>query len=248
MIDYFLNFVYFVTTSVASILVISWIWKELTMGICRCKGSMKGKVVLITGGNNGIGFETSLELARRGASLIIGCRNIQNVKSKIQRFVPNANIDVVRLDLSSIGSIQKFVEEVKSRYDLIDVLINNAGLAGNRENKKSEDGFEVVMATNYFGHALLNHLLLDLVKRAGHVGDDCSRIILVSSIAAAHKSAANELCKIRQDRSYDIKLGIGGASCHATVIYTNVVVPVEAFLKAYSKYLLLDSNFYYEVL
>ena len=57
----------------------------LTMGICKSKASLKGKVVLITGGNKGIRFETSIELAKRGGKLIIGCRTTQNVESKIRK-------------------------------------------------------------------------------------------------------------------------------------------------------------------
>ena len=208
MFDYLTSFFYYVVISISSTHVLLWIWKELSMGICRCKGNLKGKIVLITGGNNGIGFETSLELARRGAKLIIGCRKIQNLETRIQKIVPGAEVEAIRLDLSSNASIKKFAEEVKSKYDIIDVLINNAGMV-TRDMKKSEDGFELLMATNYLGHALLNHLLLDLVKKAGEVvGGDCSRIILVSSLASADKKAANDLCQFRHNNSYDVDFGV----------------------------------------
>ena len=210
MFNYFISFVYHITIGIISIHVLSWIWKELSMGICRCKGSLNGKVVLITGGNNGIGFETTVELARRGARLIIGCRNTKNVESRIQNLVPDAEVELIQLDLSSCKSIQKFAEEIKVKYDKIDVLINNAGMGNQRgTQKESKDGFELTMATNYLGHALLNHLLLDLVKRAGQGGDGCSRIILVSSIASADKKAALDLCQLGPDaKSYNINFGV----------------------------------------
>ena len=90
---------------------ILWVYKELTMGICRCEASMNGKVVLITGGNNGIGFETAVNLAKRGAKLIIGCRTIQNVVNKVHQRVPDATVDVIKLDLSSKSSIYDFAEK-----------------------------------------------------------------------------------------------------------------------------------------
>merc|ERR1712136_505061 len=82
------------------------------------------------------------------------------------------------------------------KYELIHVLINNAGTIGDTYNQIiTEDGFEMTMATNYLGHALMNHFLLDLVKKAGKVEKDSSRIILVSSIGATNKKAASELCE-----------------------------------------------------
>ena len=144
-----------------------WLYKELTMGICRNKVSMDGKVILITGGSNGIGFETAVDLAKRGAKLIIGCRKTQGVVQKFQRRVPGAHVDVISLDLSSKSSVRQFSEEVTSKYNAIHVLLNNAGMInsfdGPTERRESKDGFELVMATNYLGHCLLNHLLLDLV-------------------------------------------------------------------------------------
>ena len=148
MIDFLINVAYYLATFLVYLHVFLWIWNQLTMGICKSKESLKGKVVLITGGNNGIGFETSVELAKRGAKLIIGCRNTQNVEIRIQKMVPGADIEVYRLDLSSNKSIRNFAEEVKSKYDAIDILINNAGMY-TFEEKKSEDGYDLLMATNF---------------------------------------------------------------------------------------------------
>ena len=174
-----------------------WLWNELTMGICRNKDkSLNGKTVLITGGNSGLGFETAVELARRGARLIIGCRNTKNVENRIRLLSPMVeSVDVVRLDLTSFDSIRKFSEEIKSRYDQIHILINNAGILKS-DQTSTENGFEMTIGTNYLGHALLNKLLLDLVKRAGEVDNDYSRIILVSSIAATNKKVASDLCRL----------------------------------------------------
>lgn len=218
MLEYFLSFVYYLFLVITLIHPLLWIYKELTMGICRYKGTMKGKVVLITGGNNGIGFETSVELARRGAQLIIGCRNTQNVENRIQNRVPGAIVDVIKLDLSSTKSVNYFAEVVKSKTEIIDVLINNAGMVS-RDKKESVDGFDLIMATNYLGHALLNHLLIDLIKRAGQIGDDCSKIILVSSWAAMDKTSVPLLCQRRLEQDYEVNFGVNKGEKNARCQY-----------------------------
>jgi len=207
MIDYIIYGIYYSISTVILLNIVLWVWKELSMGICHHEDSLNGKLIVITGGNNGIGFETSLDLVKRGAKVIIGCRKTQNVVTIIKSSVPGADVEVLKLDLSSNKSIRNFADEIKSKYGVIDILINNAGMVS-EEKKESEDGFELVMATNYLGHALLNHLLLDLVKRAGIANKDFSRIILVSSLASADKNAVKDLCKTGQDNTYDINFGV----------------------------------------
>ena len=188
-----------------------WLYKELTMGICKTKSSLEGRVVLITGGSNGIGFETAVDLARRGAKVIIGCRKTHGIVNKFQHRVPSAHVDVISLDLSSKSSIHDFVKEVRSKYNSIHVLINNAGMInsadGPTERKETIDGFELVMATNYLGHFLLNHLLLDLVKNGGNDFMESSRIILVSSIAIMSPEAL-DLCKIQKNGTYIVNFDL----------------------------------------
>ena len=197
MIGFLMSFVCYTLTVILSGCLFLWLWKELTMGICRIKDkSLNGKTVLITGGNSGLGFETAVELARRGGRLIIGCRNTKNVENRIRLLAPMVeSVDVVSLDLSSFDSIQEFSKEIKSRYDQIHILINNAGIS-KADKVSTENGFEMTIGTNYLGHALLNNSLLDLVKRGGEAGDDYSRIILVSSITAINKKAASDLCRV----------------------------------------------------
>ena len=197
MFCYLINAVCFMLTFISTSCMFIWLWKEVTMGICNIKNkSMDGKVVLITGGNSGLGFETAVELAKRGAKLIIGCRNIKNVEMRIRNLAPMADsIDVVKLDLSSFESIQEFSGEIRSKYNHIHILINNAGISKSWDEPLTKQGFEMTIGTNYLGHALLNNLLLDLVKKAGQNGDDYSRILLVSSITAIKKKVANDLCQ-----------------------------------------------------
>merc|ERR1711894_208856 len=96
------------------------------MGICQCGTSMKGKVILITGGHEGLGLETAVELAKRQGKIIIGCQNVRNVKETVLERVPDADIEVMWLDLSSKDRVQHFAKEIKAKYEKIDVLINNA--------------------------------------------------------------------------------------------------------------------------
>jgi len=150
---------------------------------------MVGKTVLITGGNVGIGYETALEMARRGAKVIIGCRRTDGLKEKIEATIPNSQIDVFHLDLSLKQSVLDFCRKVKAGHDKIHVLINNSAIVSRPENSESPntremstDGkHELTMATNYIGHCILNNELMDLVAAAGQDGD-YARIIIVSSV------------------------------------------------------------------
>ena len=165
------------------LVAILWLLKELTMGICLKGICMKDKTVVITGGHEGIGLEVVLALAKRQAKIVIGCQNVANVKDKILQHIPDADVDVMWLDLSSKDRIIHFTKEIKSKYKRIHLLINNAsfvpkkavhgGTGGRRSGAfakgrrtKTADGFELVMGENYFGHVLLNHLLLPIIKES----------------------------------------------------------------------------------
>jgi len=149
-------------------------------GVCKLAKDLTGKVIIITGANSGIGKETAAELARLGATVILACRDIDKtlaVVSELQSKTDNPSIDFIQLDLSDMSSIRGFVEEFKSRYDRLDVLINNAGIVALPERKLTKDGFEVQFATNYIGPFYLTNLLLDFLKKSPP-----SRVINVSSV------------------------------------------------------------------
>ena len=235
---------YYLTIFVFSCPIILWLYKELTMGICQSRSSMEGKVVLITGGSNGIGFETAVDLAKRGAQLIIGCRKTQGVDKKIQQEAPGAIVDVIQLDLSSNSSIREFSEKVLAKYDSIDVLINNAGIVnavdGPVARKETEDGFELVMATNYLGHSLLNHLLLDTIKKSGNNSDSFSRIILVSSIAVVGPEAL-DLCALEDKGSYKVNFDLDGNENDSRRQYSKTKLAQVMYMKHLSRKLKKDN-------
>ncbi|XP_067119836.1 retinol dehydrogenase 14-like isoform X3 [Centruroides vittatus] len=142
--------------------------------------TMKGKTVIITGANSGIGKETARELARCNAKIILACRSIKRgteAANEIVATTGNSNIVVKLLDLSSIKSVQTFARKIIETEERLDVLINNAGIAGSSEHVLTEEGIELTLASNYFGHYVLTLLLLDLLKRSAP-----SRIINVSSL------------------------------------------------------------------
>ena len=108
-----------------------WMYKELTMGICKCKKTLSGQTIVMTGGSRGLGFEAAVELAKKGAKLILGCRTdgrqvIYNFNSR----VPDAKVICIKLDLSSNHSILKFVEDVMNEANSVETLILGTNTIG----------------------------------------------------------------------------------------------------------------------
>lgn len=136
------------------------------------------KVILITGSTDGIGRLTALKLAEKNVRLIIHGRNpekVKNVISELRNESLNEKVEGFTYDFSSLNEVRKFADEVISKYNKIDVLINNAGV-GFADKGKSKDGYELRFAVNYLAPFLLTHLLLPLLKMAAP-----SRIVNVSS-------------------------------------------------------------------
>ncbi|KAL0994183.1 hypothetical protein UPYG_G00118850 [Umbra pygmaea] len=142
------------------------------------KAVMVGKTVIITGGNTGIGKATALELARRGARVILACRNQEKAESAINDIKRETGSTVVvfmKLDLGSLKSVRSFTETFLKKEARLDLLINNAGLVG---DGRTADGFGVGFGVNHLGHFLLTCLLLDRMKEG--IG---GRIVTLGSMA-----------------------------------------------------------------
>jgi retinol dehydrogenase-14 len=160
---------------------------------------MKNKIVMVTGANSGMGKVTALELAKKGATVILVCRNKQlgeAAKAGIIAQSGNINVDLLIADLSSQKSIRQFVQDFKSKYDHLDVLVNNAGLAFSKFNK-SVDGIEMTFAVNHLGYFLPTVLLLDSLKAA-----PAARIVNVSS--STHKGAKINFDDIEHKNKYSL--------------------------------------------
>lgn len=141
-------------------------------------GKMTGKVCMVTGANSGIGLATSQELAKRGAHVIMICRDHQKgeiARSEIISESKNEAVAVMSADLSSQSSIRALVSEFNTQYSALHVLINNAGAIKSQRTVTSE-GLESTFATNHLGHFLLTNLLLEILKASAP-----ARIINVSS-------------------------------------------------------------------
>nr|XP_042897403.1 retinol dehydrogenase 12-like [Parasteatoda tepidariorum] len=171
--------VYFIVFLIICLLVLILYFK-LSAGVCKNKNSMEGKVIIVTGANSGIGFETARELAARGGRIILACRNVEKGQEAVKKIInstKNSNVCIKQINLASLNSVRKFADEINSTEKRLDVLIHNSGVYCTGL-KFTEDSLEEQFATNYFGPFLLNHLLLDLLKRSAP-----SRIIVVSSFA-----------------------------------------------------------------
>ncbi|XP_072028109.1 retinol dehydrogenase 11-like [Amphiura filiformis] len=143
--------------------------------------TLHGKTAIITGGNAGIGKETAIDFARRGARVIIGCRNPKKATEavkEIQRRSLSSNVVYIPLELSDQDSVREFAKTILKQESRIDYLINNAGIGKSAKGHRTKEGYNMVFAVNHFGHFLLTMLLLDRVKKCAP-----SRIVNVSSIA-----------------------------------------------------------------
>jgi NAD(P)-dependent dehydrogenase (short-subunit alcohol dehydrogenase family) len=141
---------------------------------------MDDKIVLITGATSGIGKATALELAEKGATVVIFARNKikgENTIKEIADKSGNKKLDLLIGDLSSLESVRMASEEFRKKYQRLDVLVNNAGIFINYRKTTSE-GFEYTFGVNHLSHFLLTSLLLDILKSSAP-----SRIINLSSEA-----------------------------------------------------------------
>lgn len=142
--------------------------------------SMEGKVVIVTGGNSGIGLETSKELIRVGATVIIAANREDKGESAIEEIKAlhkEAKVFFEKLDLGSMASVTSFSNRVMQEHPTVDVLINNAGLSAVQKRMETHDGHELTLGVNYLGHFGLTAQLFPLLLR----GSD-PRIIFVSSL------------------------------------------------------------------
>jgi NAD(P)-dependent dehydrogenase (short-subunit alcohol dehydrogenase family) len=143
---------------------------------------LDGKTVVITGCNTGLGFETAVELAARGAHLIMACRDQNRAEAAaatLRQRVPSADVRVMSLDLCSFASVRAFASLFMQTEKRLDVLLCNAG-AMMFERKMTGDNLETSFQANHFSHFLLVSLLMPMLRRAPH-----ARIINVSSLMHA---------------------------------------------------------------
>lgn len=140
-----------------------------------------GRIVLITGANSGLGLESARILASKNAQVIMACRNVakgEEARAAMPELAGNGGVSVMALDLGRQESIRSFTTELRTRFDQIDILINNAGLMAIPFGL-TPDGFETQFGVNHLGHFTLTGLLLDRM-----LATPGSRVVTVSSSAA----------------------------------------------------------------
>lgn len=139
---------------------------------------LSGRTYVVTGGASGIGRVTVEQLARQGATVVVGVRNGaagQKAADQIRREVPGAKIEILHLDLASLDSVEQFAEQFLATHSELHGLVNNAGVM-NTPRGQTKDGFELQFGTNHLGHFYLTELLLDVLKKT-----EGARIVCLSS-------------------------------------------------------------------
>ncbi|KPP60414.1 retinol dehydrogenase 12-like [Scleropages formosus] len=154
----------------------------------HCPVQLKGKTAIVTGANTGIGKFIALDFARRGARVILACRNEARGTAAlrdIRELSGNPDVHLRLVDTSSLASVRKFAASILQEEHKLHILVNNAGASG-LPRGITPDGLEVSFATNLVGPFLLTHLLLDLMKRSAP-----ARVVNMSS--ANHRKGKFDL-------------------------------------------------------
>ncbi|MEL6151845.1 MAG: oxidoreductase, partial [Chloroflexota bacterium] len=141
---------------------------------------LTGKLVVITGANSGLGFESTKAIAAKGATIVMACRNMEKgekARQDVLKLEPGATLDLMQLDNASLESVRAFAGAFKAKYDRLDILLNNAGVMA-IPRTLTEDGFETQLGVNHLAHFALTGLLLDVI-----VNTPNARIHNVSSSA-----------------------------------------------------------------
>lgn len=174
-----------------------------------------GRVVIVTGANSGLGYETSLALAQKNATVIMACRNLikgATARDEVKKHAPNAQLDLMELDLGSLESVRTFAKNFRAAYDRLDVLINNAGIMA-IPRRETADGFETQLGVNHLGHFALTGLLIDMI-----VATPGSRVVSVSS--GANYMGTMDFDDLMGEKEYT-RYGAYSQSKLANVLFAN---------------------------
>src|SRR6478736_1756054 len=157
------------------------------------------QVIVITGGNSGIGKEAAVPLATMGATIVITARDQakgQAALAEVRQRSGSNRVELMDLDLADFASIRSFASELLARFDRLDVLVNNAGgIISDRVH--TAQGFEMTFGVNHLGHFLLTELLLDRLVQSAP-----SRIVTVASVAHRFTLGGLAFDDLQSDLSY----------------------------------------------
>lgn len=182
------------------------------------KKDLSGKTYVVTGANSGIGLITAWQLASQGATVVMGCRRVDEGKAKaaeLRETHPGAKLEVYALDLGSLESVRTFAASVLAEHETLQGLVNNAGVM-NTPRGKTADGFETQIGVNHLGHFLLTDLLLPALKAGAP-----ARIVNVSS--CFHDKAMGREGKIDLDDLFFEKRDYDGWESYAQSKLANLL-------------------------
>ncbi|XP_059909939.1 retinol dehydrogenase 14 [Gadus macrocephalus] len=153
---------YTIIASLVSFFILKWLKKRR---YCTDLKRLDGKTVIITGGSSGIGKETAIALAMRGARVIIACRDTDKSEKAVReiKFKSHSlNVSHMELDLANLRSVREFCKSFLQREKRLDILVNNAAMPSVLD--WTDDGFSMCFGVNHLGHFLLTNTLLPRLK------------------------------------------------------------------------------------
>jgi NAD(P)-dependent dehydrogenase (short-subunit alcohol dehydrogenase family) len=165
--------------------------------------SLAGKRVIITGANSGIGYHAALKLARKGAQVVLACRDRQRGEGAVARLhadSPGTHTELAILDLASLSSVRDFAKKELTQHRPLHILINNAGVMAPPKRLQTADGFEIQFGTNVLGHFALTALLMSALDQAAAASPDRPRIVTIASIA--HKRGQLNFDDLQSTKAY----------------------------------------------
>lgn len=174
-----------------------------------------GRIVIVTGANSGLGYETTRALAQKNATVIMACRNLtkgEKALKDVMAHAPNADVKLMQLDLGSLDSVKQFAENFRAEYTQLDLLINNAGIMA-IPRSETKDGFEMQFGVNHLGHFALTGLLIDMIAQTPN-----SRVVNVSS--SANYMGTINFDDLMSEKDYS-RYGVYGQSKLANVLFSN---------------------------
>lgn len=159
---------------------------------------LTGSVAVVTGANSGIGYAMTHALAEAGATVVMACRNRDRGESAVQRLaqtIPRERLDLRLCDLADLSSVRSFAESIRTSFDRLDLLCNNAGIMA-VPYRETVDGFESQVGVNHLGHFALTGELVSLITET-----DEARIITQSSMM--HTRASGFDWSVHEPSGYD---------------------------------------------
>jgi NAD(P)-dependent dehydrogenase (short-subunit alcohol dehydrogenase family) len=176
---------------------------------------LRGRVAVVTGANSGLGLESARALAGRGAAVTMAVRDLDKGRAAvddIRSADPDAELDLLELDLASLDSIRTAAAELRERTARVDLLINNAGVMYTPQ-QQTADGFEMQFGTNHLGHFAWTGLVLDRLVSVDH-----SRVVTVSSVGHRIRSRI-DFDDLQAERGYH-RVAAYGRSKLANLLFT----------------------------